>query len=115
MNEVVRSYGPQVQLHVILDNLNTHKPKRERWLARHPNVHFHYTPTRASWLNQIEIWFSILSRQALKGRSFHSPRELRRAIDDFIQVHNDDAAPFEWKKAVVHQKPLANSYADLYK
>jgi len=115
MNELVRSYGPDTQLHVILDNLNTHKPKRDRWVARHPNVHFHYTPTYASWLNQIEIWFSILTRQALKGRSFHSPRELRQAINDFIEAHNNDAAPFEWKKAVVHQKALAHSYADLLK
>ncbi len=115
MNEIVRSYGPETELHVILDNLNTHKPKRDRWLARHPNVHFHYTPTYASWLNQIEIWFSILARQALKGRSFHSPRELRQAINDFIAVHNQEAAPFEWKKAVVHPKALAHSYADLCK
>jgi len=51
INEIVRDYGPQTQIHVILDNLNTHKPKRDRWLARHRNVHFHYTPTHASWLN----------------------------------------------------------------
>ena len=100
---------------MILDNLSPHKPQRDRWLAGHPRVPFHYTATHASWLNQIEIWCSKLSRAALQGRSFHSPRELRRAIDDFIQVHNHDAAPFEWKKAVVHQKTLANSYADLHK
>jgi transposase len=115
MNEIVRSYDPEVELHVILDNLNTHKPKRDRWLARHPNVHFHYTPTHASWLNQIEIWFSILSRRALKGASFQSPRELRWAIDNFIDAHNEEAAPFEWKKAIVQQRPLAHSYADLVK
>jgi len=115
MNEIVRGYPPDAQLHVILDNLNTHKPKHDRWLARHPNVHFHYTPTHASWLNQIEIWFSILSRQALKGRSFTSPRQLRQAISQYIEAYNQDAAPFEWKKAVVHQVQLANSYAELRK
>jgi transposase len=115
MNEVVRGYPPDAQLHVILDNLNTHKPKHDRWLARHPNVHFHYTPTHASWLNQIEIWFSILARQALKGRSFTSPRELRQTISQFVQAYNQDAAPFEWKKALLHQVQLANSYADLRK
>lgn len=115
MNEIVREYGPDTQIHVVLDNLNTHKPKRDRWLARHRNVHFHYTPTHACWLNQIEIWFSILTRQALKHRSFCSPRELRAAIDEFIQAHNAEAAPFEWKKAVVHQVPLAHSYAELRK
>jgi transposase len=59
MNRVVAQHEGK-ELHVILDNLSTHKPKRDLWLARHPNVHFHYTPTHASWLNQVEIWFSIL-------------------------------------------------------
>ena len=80
MNEVVADY-PHREIHVILDNLSTHKPKRDRWWARHPNVHWHYTPTHASWLNQIEIWFSILTRQALRGGSFTSPRQVREAID----------------------------------
>src|ERR1700745_835497 len=60
MNRVVAAY-PDRELHVILDNLSTHKPRRDQWLARHRNVHFHYTPTHGSWLNQIEIWFSILA------------------------------------------------------
>ncbi len=63
---------PERQIHVILDNLNTHKPKTDRWRSRHPNVHFHFTPTRASWLNQIEIWFSILANRSLAGASFRS-------------------------------------------
>ncbi len=67
------------ELHVILDNLNTHMPKRDQWLRRHPNVHFHYIPTYGSWLNQVEIWFSILTRRALAGASFTSPREVRDA------------------------------------
>ena len=71
MNRMVTLYQGN-EIHVILDNLSTHKPKRDRWLARHPNVHFHYTPTHASWLNQIEIWFSILSAKSLKGGSFAS-------------------------------------------
>ena len=60
MNRVVADH-PDREIHVILDNLNTHKPKHDRWLARHKNVHFHFTPTHASWLNQVEVWFSILS------------------------------------------------------
>ena len=79
MNDLVALYEPDTELHVILDNLSTHKPKRDRWLACHPRVHFHYTPTHASWLNQIEIWFSKLSRAALQGASFASVRELRQA------------------------------------
>lgn len=60
MNRVVKLCEDK-EIHPILDNLSTHKPKRDPWLARHPNVHFHDTPTRTSWINQIEIWFSILS------------------------------------------------------
>ncbi len=60
MNRVVAAY-PGHELHVVLDNLSTHKPKHDAWLSRHPNVHFHFTPTHASWLNQVEVWFSILS------------------------------------------------------
>lgn len=103
MNEVIAQY-PNKEIHVILDNLNTHKPKQDRWLKRHPHVHFHFTPTRASWLNQVEIWFSILSRSALQGASFTDPKQVREAIDAFTKVHNEAAAPFEWTKSVVYQK-----------
>ena len=63
MNDIVAGY-PDTAIHVVLDNLNTHKPKNDRWLKRHPKVHFHFTPTRASWLNQVEIWFSILWKES---------------------------------------------------
>ena len=112
MNRTVAHYRDQ-ELHVILDNLNTHKPKHDRWLARHPNVHFHYTPTHASWLNQIECWFSILTRQALRGLSATSPRDVRRAIDDFTKAGNERAQPFEWTKRIVHPGHLKEKYAEL--
>lgn len=112
LNEVVAAY-PGQQIHVVLDNLNIHKPKNDRWLQRHPQVYFHFTPTYASWLNQAEIWFSILSRQALQGASFTSPRQLRQAIDRFVQVHNRKAAPFHWTKRKVFPKELQQKYSDL--
>lgn len=112
MNSMIADY-PNKEIHVILDNLRTHKPKHDRWLSRHKNVHFHYTPTHASWLNQIEIWFSILTRRALRGASFISVKQLREAITDFIEAYNKDAAPFEWKKTRVKAVPLKYSYADL--
>ena len=112
MNEVVAAH-PDQELHVILDNLSTHKPKHDRWLAMHPNVRFHFTPTHASWLNQIEVWFSILSRQALRGASFASARELREAIDRFIATYNDQATPFEWTKRDVHSVHPKRMYAEL--
>jgi len=112
MNGVVAEY-PGREIHVILDNLSTHKPKRDMWLARHRNVHLHYTPTHASWLNQIEVWFSILSRAALKSGSFTAPKEVREAIDAFVTVYNENAHPFEWRKAEVHPTTPKPKYADL--
>lgn len=112
MNEVVSDY-PQQEIHVVLDNLSSHKPKRDRWGARHPNVHWHYTPTHASWLNQVEIWFSILTRQALRGASFTSPRQVRQAIDRFLAAYNAQAAPFEWRKRLVHNVGLTKYYGHL--
>lgn len=112
MNEVVAEH-PSRELHVVLDNLSTHKPKTDGWLRRHSRVHFHYTPTYASWLNQVECWFSILSRQALQGASFTSPLELRKAIDQFVTVYNQTASPFEWRKAVVHPTAPKRYYAHL--
>ena len=112
MNEVVGDH-PDRAIHVILDNLKTHKPKRDLWLARHKNVHFHFTPTHTSWLNQVEIWFSILARSTLEGASFTSVHQLRQAIDAFIARYNQHAAPFRWRKAEVHPKHLASRITDL--
>jgi transposase len=112
MNQLVAQY-PDKKLHVILDNLNTHKPKHDHWLARHPLVHFHYTPTHASWLNQVEVWFSILWRQALKGLSVTSLKSLRKAIDDFIAAYSQTAHPFEWTKQIVRPGNLKHTYSQL--
>ena len=106
MNRLVADHAGR-EIHVILDNLNTHKPKHDRWLARHKNVHFHFTPTHASWLNQAEVWFSILSAKALTGASCTSPRQVRDQIDAFIQAYNQTAHPFEWTKQVVAIMPAA--------
>jgi transposase len=110
MNRTVAAHQGK-EIHVIVDNLSTHKPKRDLWLKRHPNVHFHYTPTHASWLNQIEIWFSILAGQSLKGGSFASVRQLVAHIDSFIDRYNADVRPFVWTKSCVHQKRLKPCFA----
>jgi transposase len=112
MNEVVID-APDREIHVILDNLSTHKPKRDAWLARHKNVHFHFTPTHASWLNQVEIWFSILARSTLNGASFTSVAQLRAAIDAFIAAYNATAMPFQWRRLTVHPKGLTHRITDL--
>lgn len=111
MNLVVAAH-PGRKIHVVLDNLSTHKPKRDMWLKRHKNVRFHYTPTHSSWLNQIEIWFSILSGKSLDGASFQSVPELITHIDAFIASYNKTARPFVWTKSEVHQKRLKPCFAD---
>src|SRR6267378_874762 len=83
---------PGRKLHVILDNLNTHK-KNEHWLKAHPNVQFHFTPTSASWLNQVEVWFSILQGQSLSGTSSTSLKQLQEHIDAYVNAYNDKAEP----------------------
>ena len=111
MNMIVADY-PEREIHVVLDNLSTHKPERDMWLRRHKNVHFHYTPTHASWLNQIEIWFSILASKSLDGASFTSVAELVAHIDAFIADYNQSARPFVWTKSKVHQKRLRPCFAE---
>lgn len=111
MNDIVASW-PDTAIHVVLDNLNTHKPKNDRWLKLHPNVTFHFTPTRASWLNQVEIWFSILQAKSLCDESFTSVKQLREHIDNFIEDYNANAKPFVWTKSEVHQKRLKARFAD---
>ena len=112
MDEVVADLSPDREVHVILDNLCTHK-KNDDWLAAHPNVTFHFTPTSASWLNQVEIWFGIFSRKALAGASFRSVTQLTQAIQDFIDVHNQKAAPFVWRKREVKGAQLRNTIVNL--
>lgn len=114
MNEIVAEH-PNREIHVVLDNLNIHKPKQDRWFKLHPNLQWHFTPTDASWLNQLECWFSILSRHTLRAASFTSPRQLRQAIDDFVSAYNATAAPFEWKKTVVFPSKPKSKYSDLCK
>ena len=106
MNSVVAAFSDR-EMHVILDNLNTHK-KNERWLKKHPKVHFHFTPTRSSWLNQIETWFSILQGQSLTGASFTTVEQLQEHIDAFIAAYNETAAPFAWTKKRVYQRRFKN-------
>ncbi len=112
MDQVVAETSPEQELHAILDNYGTHK-KCDAWLAKHPNVHFHFTPTSASWLNQVEIWFGILSRKALRGLSTKSTGELRQAIEAFIAAYAKRAKPFKWRKREVKGSQLRNTIVNL--
>jgi putative transposase len=85
------------QIHIILDNLSAHKTKTvEAWLKAHPGVQLHYTPTYSSWLNQVEIWFGMISSQCIRRGTFTSVRDLIRRIDSYIQNYNQHATPFTW-------------------
>jgi len=112
MEEVIADQPAERQIHVILDNLSTHK-KNDAWLAAHPNVTFHFTPTSASWLNQVEIWFGIFQRKTLRNASFSSIDQLIGAIRDFTAAYNENAAPFVWRKREVKGSQLRNTIVNL--
>lgn len=101
------------EIHVILDNYSPHK-RNEDWLAKFEGrVQFHFTPTSASWLNQIEIVFSLLQRKTLNGGSFKSKDQLREAIEAFFRMHNERAKPFRWRKREVKGSQLRNTVINL--
>lgn len=93
-----RRYGRR-ELHVILDNSSTHKtPAIQAWLAAHPRVHFHFTPTGASWLNMVEAWFSILTRKSVRRGSFDTVKALVKHIHTYITHWNENPTPFIWTR-----------------
>jgi transposase len=98
MKKIVRAY-PRQDLHVILDNSSTHGTSEvKKWLCDHPLVHFHYTPTSASWLNQVEGWFGILAKQSLFVTDFQSRKALRDHLRAYLRSWNRNPTPFEWTK-----------------
>ena len=83
---------PTLDVHLILDNYGTHKtPLIQRWLARHPRFHVHFTPTGASWLNLVERWFAALTEKQIRRGVHRSTRELEAAIRRYLDAHNDAA------------------------
>jgi transposase len=98
LKKVARAY-PRRRLHVVVDNYRTHKhPEVEAWLAKNPRVTLHFTPTSGSWLNMVEIFFAIITRQAIRRGTFRSVPELVAAIRRFIDGWNDRCRPFSWTK-----------------
>ena len=85
------------EIHVVLDNLSTHStPDVEAWLAKNPHVHFHFTPVGSSWINQIETWFGIITRQSIRRGTFSSVNVLIKQIRDYVNSWNENAKPFKW-------------------
>jgi len=86
-----------VDLHLIADNYATHKhPQVQRWLARHPRFHMHFTPTSSSWLNLVERWFREITQQRIRRGVFTSVKQLKAAIYDYVEEHNEHAHGFTW-------------------
>ncbi len=108
LRQLARAY-PGVDLHLVMDNYAAHKHAEvTAWLAANPRVHVHFTPTHASWMNMVEIWFSIAERQAIHRGSYRSVRELTHAIRAFIDGWNDRAVPFTWTKTAEQILAKAN-------
>jgi putative transposase len=97
LRQIDASVPEDLDVHLIIDNYATHKhPKVRAWLGRRPRYHVHFTPTYASWLNQVERWFGLITQQAIRRGSFSSVRELVRNIEHFVQHYNVQTRPFVW-------------------
>lgn len=89
-----------LDLHLVMDNYGTHKtPAVKAWLARHPRFHVHFTPTSASWLNQVERWFATLTEKQIRRGTHRSTNELEQAIRQYLEVNNANPKPFVWTKS----------------
>jgi transposase len=108
LRQVARAY-PGVELHLVMDNYAAHKtPEVRAWLSANPRVAVHFTPTHASWMNLVEVWFSIIERQAIHRGTYHSVKDLNAKIRQFIDGWNDRCHPFVWTKTAEHILKTAN-------
>jgi transposase len=99
LDEIERKVPTDLDIHVIMDNYGTHKTKLIRnWFAKRPRWHVHFTPTSASWINQVERFFALLTERALKRGAFSSVADLEKAIKAYIEGTNADPKPFRWTK-----------------
>ena len=90
----------QLDIHLVMDNYGTHKtPAIKAWFARHPRFHVHFTPTSASWLNQVERWFATLTEKYIRRGTHRSTRQLEQAIKQYLNLNNSNPKPFVWAKS----------------
>ncbi len=100
LDQIEDSVPPKLDVHLVLDNASTHKaPTIQRWLAKRPRYHLHFTPTSASWLNLVEAWFALLTARQLRRGVFRSTRALGQAIRHYIASTNENPKPFVWTKS----------------
>src|SRR5438105_2991565 len=99
LRTVDASVPAMLDVHLVMDNYGTHKtPAIKNWFARHPRFHVHFTPTSASWLNQVERWFATLTQRCVRRGTHRSTRELEQALHRYIELNNTDPKPFVWSK-----------------
>ncbi len=97
LRHIDRNTPTFLDLHLIVDNYATHKtPEVKKWLKKHRRFHFHFTPTSASWLNQVERFFAEITRDAIRRGTFKNVPELETTINDYLAKHNETASPFVW-------------------
>lgn len=100
LDRVIATQPVRREIHLIADNLSAHKTNAvQQWLAEHPRVHMHYTPTYSSWLNQVELWFAKIERDCIARGIFTSTADLRRKLMQYIRAHNKSCHPFVWRYA----------------
>jgi transposase len=99
LRSIEQAVPTSLDAHLVLDNSSTHKtPAVKRWLARHPRFHLHFTPTSASWINQVERWFALLTEKQIRRGTHRSTVELEKAIRSYLSVYNQNPRPFSWSK-----------------
>jgi len=110
LSDLVARQSPRREIHIILDNLSAHKTARVRqFLAEHPRVHLHFTPTYSSWLNQVENWFARIEREVIARGVFTSVSDLRRKLLRYIRLHNTTAKPIKWTYTDIRNRFVATT------
>jgi transposase len=100
LRTIEASVPSDLDVHLVMDNYGTHKtPSIKAWFARHPRFHVHFTPTSASWLNQVERWFATLTEKYIRRGTHRSTRQLEQAIRQYLDIHNANPKPFAWAKS----------------
>jgi transposase len=110
LSELVAHQPKRKEIHVILDNLSAHKTKKvEEFLAEHPRVKLHFTPTYSSWLNQVELWFAKIERDVITRGVFSSVKDLARKLMRYIRLYNNDPKPVKWKYSDIGRRITTTS------
>lgn len=114
LDRIDQSIDPSLDIHLVLDNYGIHKhPQVKRWLGQRPRYHVHFTPTGSSWLNQIERWFGEITRKRIRRATFHSVRELVKAIQDYLRQYNKNPRPFQWVASASRIIRKVNKYKEI--